>query len=234
MTSEDLLESFEVETHPRPKFSVIWLHGLGADGSDFLPIVPELGLPVTPGFRFIFPNAPEIPVTCNAGYVMPAWYDIISLERHARRVDESGIHLTRSRIRALLARENARGIASEHIFLAGFSQGGAIAYTTALTHPEPLAGVIALSTYIPSMPLIESEASSSNLTTPIFAAHGLDDEVVSPELGSVARDWLTARSYRVEWHEYPMAHSVCMKEVRDIGRWLKLRANALSTDGAAQ
>ncbi len=234
MTPHDLLETLEVETHPDPRFSVIWLHGLGADGSDFLPVVAELGLDVAPGVRFIFPNAPEISVTCNAGYVMPAWYDIITLERHARRVDEAGIHLTRSRIRALITRENERGIASQHIFLAGFSQGGAMAYTTALTHPEALAGVIALSTYIPSLPLIESEASNANLTTPIFAAHGLDDDVVAPELGIAARDWLTARGYQVEWHDYPMTHSVCLEEVRDVGRWLQSRVTVLSACGAAK
>lgn len=217
------LPTIEIETTADPRYAVIWLHGLGADGADFVPIVPELGLAAAPGVRFIFPDAPSIPVTCNGGWVMPAWYDIISLEPHSRRIDEAGIVASRTAIRRLIGREVARGIAPERIFLAGFSQGGAVAYTTALTHPEPLAGIIALSTYIPSAALIEREATDANRAIPILAAHGSEDDVVSPALGQVARDFLIGRGYTVEWHEYPMPHAVCDEEVDRIGAWLRAR-----------
>lgn len=220
---EDFLDCIEVETGANPTYAVIWLHGLGADGSDFVPVVPELGLENGPAIRFVFPHAPAIPVTCNGGYVMPAWYDIISLEPHSRRVDENGIVTTRAAIRRLIDREVARGIPASHIFLAGFSQGGAIAYTTALTYPEALAGVIALSTYIPSADLLLREASAANRAIPIFAAHGDEDDVVSPTLGRSARDLLVAQGHAVEWHEYPMPHSVCIPEIRQIGQWLRAR-----------
>jgi phospholipase/carboxylesterase len=217
---DKLLPAIEVQTAEAPRFSVIWLHGLGADGSDFAPIVPELGLADRLGVRFVFPHAPAIPVTCNGGYEMPAWYDIIALDSSSRSVDEAGILDSRQAIRRLIARENQRGVPCSRIFLAGFSQGGAVAYTTALTHPESLAGVIALSTYIPSPQLIDKEATPANKSLPIFAAHGTDDIVVSPELGSHARDFLTGRGYSLDWHEWPMAHSVCLEEIREIGRWL--------------
>lgn len=220
---DDVLPAIEVETRAAPRYAVIWLHGLGADGSDFAPIVPQLRLDENIGVRFIFPHAPDMPVTCNGGYVMPAWYDIYSLEPASRRVDEAGVEHSREAIRRLIARENARGIPSERIFLAGFSQGGAIAYTTALTHPEALAGIIALSTYIPVPDLIAREMSVANRTIPILAAHGTEDDVVSPELGLKAREFLTAQGYGVEWHEYPMPHSVCLPEIADIGRWLRER-----------
>lgn len=219
----DLLPAIEVETHTTPQHAVIWLHGLGADGSDFVPVVPDLGLDENVGIRFIFPHAPDMPVTCNGGYIMPAWYDIHSLEPGSRRVDEAGVEHSRDAIRRLIARENARGIPSERIFLAGFSQGGAIAYTTALTHPEPLAGIIALSTYIPAPELITREMSAANRAIPIFAAHGTEDDVVSPDLGLKAREFLTAQGYNLEWHEYSMPHSVCLEEIADIGRWLRQR-----------
>jgi len=219
----DLLPAIEIETAARPRFAVIWLHGLGADGGDFAAIVPELGLDAGGGVRFIFPHAPAIAVTCNGGYVMPAWYDIISLDSSSRSVDEAGIVASRQAIRHLIARENRRGVPCARIFLAGFSQGGAIAYTTALTHAESLAGVIALSTYIPSPQLLEREATPANQTVPIFAAHGGEDDVVSPELGIRARDFLAGRGYPVEWHEYAMPHSVCFEEIREIGRWLNER-----------
>jgi len=219
----DLLPSIEIETAANPKYSVIWLHGLGADGSDFVPVVPELGLGKAPGVRFVFPHAPHIPVTCNGGYVMPAWYDIVSLESTSRRIDEAGIVHSRAAIRQLMARENQRGIPCANIFLAGFSQGGAIAYTTALTHPEPLAGLIALSTYLPSAELVAREASAANRALPIFAAHGTEDDVVSPLLGRHARDFLNERGYAVDWHEYVMSHAVCMEEIAAIGDWLRNR-----------
>ena len=221
-----LLPAIEVETTNNPQFAVIWLHGLGADGSDFEPVVPELDLDEQPGVRFIFPHAPEMPVTCNGGYVMPAWYDIITLEKNSRRVDEAGIVHSRQAIRALIERENQRGIPCERIFLAGFSQGGAVAYTTALTHPEKLAGLIALSTYMPVQRLLVDEKTEANKAIPVFAAHGMDDDVVAPELGMAARDFLLEQSYSVEWHEYPMPHSVCLPEVKAIGKWLKARMAA--------
>jgi len=217
---EDHQFPLEVETSADPKFAVIWLHGLGADGSDFVPVIPELGLPDAPGVRFIFPHAPHMPVTCNGGYVMRAWYDIISLDSNARRIDEAGILASREIIRGLIELEKSRGIPVGRIFLAGFSQGGAVAYTTALTHPEKLAGVIALSTYIPSPALLTDESAGANRSTPIFAAHGTHDDVVAPSLGLAARKLLSERGYAVDWHEYPMPHSVCLEEVHAIGRWL--------------
>lgn len=219
----ELLPGIEIEHGAKPKYAVIWLHGLGADGSDFVPVVPELGLAAAPGVRFIFPHAPAIPVTCNGGYVMPAWYDIISLDSTSRKIDEAGIVHSRTTIRQLIARENERGIPCANIFLAGFSQGGAVAYTTALTHPEPLAGIIALSTYLPSVALVEREATAANQGIAIFGAHGSEDDVVSPTLGRQARDFLLQRGHVVDWQEYPMPHSVCMEEVEAIGDWLRGR-----------
>jgi len=226
---DDILPAIEVETRANPVFSVIWMHGLGADGSDFEPVVPELGLHDSPGVRFIFPHAPAIPVSCNGGYVMPAWYDIISLDSSSRAVDEAGIVRSRQAIRNLIARENQRGIPCARIVIAGFSQGGAVAYATALTHAESLAGVIALSTYIPAQTLIESEATAANRPVPIFAAHGTEDDVVSLELGLRARDFLIRHGYQLEWHEYAMPHSVCNEEIREIGRWLNDRLGAISS-----
>ena len=218
---DELLTAIELTTADVPEFSVIWMHGLGADGSDFESIVPELALGGCPGLRFIFPHAPRIPVTCNGGFVMRAWYDIISLDSANRTVDASGIIQSRESIRRLMARENQRGVPCSNIFIAGFSQGGAIAYTTALTHPEPLAGVIALSTYIPSFTLVDDEATAANKTVPIFAAHGTEDDVVSLELGARAKDFLIRHGYQIDWHEYAMSHSVCLDEVQDIGNWLR-------------
>ena len=223
---DNYLPAIEVATSATPQFAVIWMHGLGADGSDFEPVVPELGLDDAPGVRFIFPHAPEIAVTCNGGYVMPAWYDIITLDAHSRKVDDAGILHSREAIRRLIARENQRGIPVGRIFLAGFSQGGAVAYTTALTHPEKLAGLIALSTYIPSQKLLTDELSGANREIAIFAAHGTQDDVVAPALGKAARDFLRENSFAVDWHEYPMPHSVCIEEIRDIGRWLQARLAA--------
>lgn len=223
---DELLSAIEVETAEATAFSVIWMHGLGADGSDFEPVVPDFGLDDGPGVRFIFPNAPEIPVTCNGGYVMRAWYDIISLDSSSRDVDQAGVVQSRQAIRQLIARENERGTPCARIFLAGFSQGGAVAYTTALTHAEPLAGVIALSTYIPTPALLEAEATAANKALPVFAAHGSDDDVVSPELGMRARDFLLRHGYRVDWHEYAMPHSICFEEIEAVGRWLRQRMAA--------
>ena len=221
-----ILSAIEIETAAMPRYSVIWLHGLGADGSDFEPVVPALGLDGCPGVRFVFPHAPQIPVTCNGGYVMPAWYDIVSLDADSRVVDAAGILVSRQAIRRLIERENQRGVPCARIFVAGFSQGGAVAYATALTHAESLAGVIALSTYIPTPALLEAEATAANRAAPIFAAHGSEDDVVSPGLGIRARDFLIRHGYGVEWHEYPMPHSICLEEVQDIGRWLRGRMDS--------
>lgn len=216
---DEFLPAIELETADNPQFSVIWMHGLGADGSDFVPVVPELGLD---GYavRFIFPHAPMIPVTCNGGYVMRAWYDIISLDINSRKIDDAGIIASRQAIRRLITRENQRGIPNHRIFIAGFSQGGAVAYATALTHPEKLAGIIALSTYIPN-PALAAEFTEANKATPIFAAHGTDDDVVSFQLGVAARELLIQHGYALEWQDYPMPHSVCIEEIEAIGKWLR-------------
>lgn len=213
----------EVETSTQPAVAVIWLHGLGADGSDFEPIVSELGLPASPGIRFVFPNAPHRPVTCNGGYVMRAWYDIVSLAPDSREIDEAGLLASRDIVRAIIAREEDRGIPSQRIFLAGFSQGGAVAYLSALTHPAPLAGVIALSTYIPSPHLITSDLSEANRQIPLFVAHGTDDDVVSPGLGQQALRFVQSLGFNPEWHSYDMSHAVCEEEIADIGDWLSKR-----------
>ncbi len=215
-----LLDTIELQTHESCDWSVIWMHGLGADGSDFVPVLPELGLDPSIRIRFVFPNAPAIPVTCNGGYVMPAWYDIISLDKNNREVDVDGIVNSRQQIRDLIEREEELGIPSERIFVAGFSQGGAVAYTTGLTHPKPLAGVIALSTYLPVPELVTREATAANRQIPIFAAHGTEDDVVSIDLGLRAREYLQQNGYACQWQEYPMPHSVCIEEIQDIGAWL--------------
>jgi len=216
----ELLSAIEVETAAHPEFSVIWLHGLGADGSDFVPVVPELGLWRAPGIRFVFPHAPMIPVTCNGGYVMRAWYDIKVIDGINREVDEDGIRTSCAAVRQLVARENARGVPTDHIVLAGFSQGGAIAYTAGLTHPEPLAGIMALSAYVPAPGLLVTENAAVNRHTPVFAAHGTDDDVVPLQLGEQAATLLQAQGVPLEWHTYPMPHSVCPEEVAAIGQWL--------------
>lgn len=217
----ELLKTIEIETAPNPDFAVIWMHGLGADANDFVPVVPELELPESAAVRFVFPNAPAIPVTINMGYVMPAWYDILSLSGASREVDEAGIQASAEAIRALIARENARGIPSSRIVLAGFSQGGAMAYTVGLMHPEPLAGIIALSAYIPSPALIE--AAGSPHRPPVFAGHGTDDDIVLPPMGIAARDYVQQRGHEVDWQMYAMPHSVCMEEIEDIAAWLGQR-----------
>ena len=217
----------EVDSAANPSVAVIWMHGLGADGSDFESIVPELGLADAPAVRFIFPNAPYRPVTCNGGHVMRAWYDIISLEPDSRQIDETGLLESREIVRQLIQREEKRGIPSQRIFLAGFSQGGAVAYLSALTHPEPLAGVIALSTYIPEARLITEDLSAANRHIPLFVAHGTDDDVVSITLGRQALALLEQCGLKPAWHTYDMPHSVCIDEVRDIGTWLNARISVL-------
>ena len=216
------LESIELETTPNPTAAVIWMHGLGADGNDFVPIVNEIDLSGAPGIRFIFPHAPTRPVTINNGYVMLAWYDIAfgDLEGKTRKVDEKGVRESQAQFGQLIARENSRGIAASKIVLAGFSQGGAIALHTGLRYPETLAGVMALSTYLPLAESFAQEATPTNAKTPVFMAHGIHDPVVPYAMGNSSREQLQQAGYALEWHEYPMQHSVCLEEVADIGRWL--------------
>ena len=215
------LPAIELETTEHPDFSIIWLHGLGADGNDFVPIVPELQLGKTPAVRFIFPHAPLMPVSINNGYVMRAWYDIKTLDGTSRQADEAGIRAACAAVRALIAREQDRGVPSQRIVLAGFSQGGGIAYTTGLTHPEPLGGIVALSAYMPAPGLIEEALSEANRATPIFAAHGTEDEVLPLQLGERARDFLLQHDYRVSWNAYRMPHAVCPDEIKALGAWLR-------------
>lgn len=217
-----LLEAIEIETGKNPAAAVIWMHGLGADGNDFVPIVNELDLAGAPPIRFIFPHAPMRPVTINNGYVMRAWYDISlgDLEGNARKADEAGVRASQAAVEALIARENGRGITAGNILLAGFSQGGAMALHTGLRYGEPLAGVMALSTYLPLAEGFKAEAAAANAKTPVFMAHGTQDPVVPYAMGSGSRDLLKTAGYGVEWHEYPMQHSVCLEEIHDIGAWL--------------
>ena len=210
----------EVETGRNPTASVIWLHGLGADGHDFEPIVPELITPGERALRFVFPHAPVRPVTLNNGYAMRAWYDIAALNRGAPQ-DEAGIRASQVRITELIRRENERGVATAHIVLAGFSQGGAMALFAGPRYPEKLAGIMGLSCYLPLAASLASERSAANQATPIFLAHGTQDPVVAPELGTEAQRQLEAAGYAVEWHAYSMPHSVCPQEVADIAAWLR-------------
>jgi len=218
-----LLETIEIETGKNPTASVIWMHGLGADGNDFVPIVGELGFANAPAVRFVFPHAPMRPVTINNGYVMRAWYDVSfgDLEGKSRRADEKGVREAQAQIDALIGREEKRGIAAANILLAGFSQGGAIALHTGLRHPRKLAGVMALSTYLPLGESLPAEASAANKDTPIFMAHGLSDPVVPLMMGAGSMTFLTGLGYSVEWHQYPMQHSVCPREIEDISVWLR-------------
>jgi phospholipase/carboxylesterase len=220
---EKILETIEIETGKNPTASVIWMHGLGADGNDFVPIVNELELDGTPAIRFVFPHAPMRPVTINNGFVMRAWYDVSlgDLEGQSRRSDEQGVRESQAHITALIEREARRGVGAEHIVLAGFSQGGAIALQTGLRYPRKLAGVLALSTYLPLAESLTQEATPANRTTPIFMAHGTYDPVVPLMMGAGSMTLLSGLGYAVEWRQYPMPHSVCPEEIEDIGEWLR-------------
>ena len=220
-----MLETIEQETGPDPEWAVIWLHGLGADGRDFEPLVPELVWPAWPSIRFVFPHAPVRSVTINGGVRMRAWYDILGTEIAARQ-DEAGVRDSVLKIDKLIERETLRGIASERVILAGFSQGGAIVLACGLRHPHRLGGVIALSTYLPLAQLGDTEFSAASRGLPIFIAHGSADPVVPESLGIMSRDFLKARGYPVEWHSYRMPHSVCAEEISDLARWLTLRFDA--------
>jgi phospholipase/carboxylesterase len=215
----DPLEGVELETAPNPTASVLWLHGLGADGNDFVPIVPELGLPGSVPTRFVFPHAPVRAVTINNGMRMRAWYDITGADLY-NRADLAGVRQSQGQVEALIAREIARGMRAERIVVAGFSQGGAIALYTGLRHAERLAGIMALSTYLIAPDRLAAEASAASRTVPIFMAHGNADPVVRFEWGQASQAALAAAGYRVEWHSYRMQHAVCLEEIQAVGAWL--------------
>ena len=219
----ELPETIEVETAAECDGSVIWLHGLGADGHDFEPIVPELHLGGPARLRFVFPHAPVRPVTINGGMAMRAWYDIYSLERSGP-VDDAGIRQSAAMLEGLIQRERDRGISSERIVVAGFSQGGAIASHAALRYPDPLGGLMALSTYVPLHASLQDEVFGNAAAQPkdlaIFMAHGTMDPMVPVAMGEASREILVEQGYSVAWHDYPMGHAVCAEEIEDIRRWL--------------
>jgi phospholipase/carboxylesterase len=220
----NLLPHITFETGKSPQHSIIWMHGLGADGEDFVPVAEEMNLPVA--VRYIFPHAPMMPVTINGGFVMRAWYDIAA-QSIAARQDGAGIRASRVAIEALIAQEMRRGVTTGNIYLAGFSQGGAIALYTGLLHASRLGGILALSTYLPLAETFSREANAAG-RLPIFMAHGRGDPVVTYELGEASAKKLNELGFQPEWHEYAMAHSVCMEEVRDIEVWLTRRLVAPS------
>ncbi|STR25722.1 Carboxylesterase 2 [Janthinobacterium lividum] len=216
----NLLETIELDSAPNPTVAIIWMHGLGADGNDFVPLVKELDLRGCPAIRFIFPNAGTMPVTINNGYVMRAWYDIL-VNDLVRREDEGGLRASQAQVEALIAREKARGIPASRIILAGFSQGCAMTLQTGLRHAEPLAGLMCLSGYLPLADKTAAERTPASLQTPVFMAHGTADPVVPIGRAQQSRDLLIGMGYKVEWHEYMMQHSLCQEEIDAIGAWLK-------------
>lgn len=220
-----ILPCVERETGPAPRYSVVWLHGLGADGHDFEPIVPELVARDWPALRFVFPHAPVRPVTINNGMAMRAWYDIKGTDI-ASRQDETGVRESVTQLDALIAREAERGVPAARVFLAGFSQGGAIALAGGVRHAQALAGVVALSTYLPIAEKTAGERHAANTALPIFMAHGSHDPVVPQPLGALSRDHLRALGLTVDWHSYPMAHQVCAEEIADLRQWLGARMTA--------
>ncbi len=213
------LKTIEIETAPQPRATILLMHGLGADGNDFVPIAGELDLSSVGPVRFVFPNAPVIPVTINGGYQMPAWYDISNADL-TRREDEAGLRASQAALEVLLEREKARGIPASRIVIAGFSQGCAMALMTGLRHAQPLAGIVGLSGYLPLADTTAAERHSANAHTPIFMGHGQQDAVVPLSRASASHDTLRALGYTVDWHEYPMQHSVCMEEIADLNAWL--------------
>ena len=215
------LSCIEVETGADPAASVIWLHGLGADGHDFEPVVEALELSAVAPIRFVFPHAPLRPVTINGGMTMRAWYDVLSLDFGSRRTDEEGIRTSARQLEELIRRENGRGVDDGRIVLAGFSQGGAIALHAGLRHPQSLAGIMALSTYLPLASSLAAEASAANRGVPIFMAHGQGDTVIPFQFGSSCARMLQAAGYALEWHDYFMEHGVAAEELRDISAWLR-------------
>jgi phospholipase/carboxylesterase len=216
------LPAVEHETAANPRYSIIWLHGLGADGNDFAPIVPALVDPAWPPLRFVFPHAPVRPVTINNGMSMRAWYDIAAFDLNARQ-DEAGMRASIGEVETLIERERSRGVPGERIVLTGFSQGGAIALAAGLRHPEKLAGIIALSAYLPLHAALADERHAANAATPIFWGHGIADPVVILQRGVDSRDLLQSLGHVLEWHTYPMGHSVCPEEIGDLRHWLTQR-----------
>ncbi|OGA61230.1 MAG: carboxylesterase [Betaproteobacteria bacterium RIFCSPLOWO2_12_FULL_67_28] len=214
----ELPECLERETGARPDAAVIWLHGLGADGHDFEPLVPMLGLPPRLALRFIFPHAPLRPVTINMGMRMRAWYDVVSLG--GGQEDAAGIRASQGLLEALIARERTRGVSAQRIVLAGFSQGGAIALQTGLRHAERLGGIMALSTWLPLAASLEAERHAINRDLPIFMVHGTHDEMIGLDRAKQSRARLEALGYAPEWHQYPMGHAVCPEEIGAIADWL--------------
>ena len=213
------LETIETETGPGPGATVVVLHGLGADGNDFVPIAQELDLAEVGPVRFVFPHAPVIPVTINNGYRMRAWYDILGMDLGSRE-DEAGLRASMATVEELLERERERGMPANRIVLAGFSQGCAMALMTGVRHKERLAGIVGMSGYLPLAQSTAGERSDANALTPIFMGHGQQDNMVDIERGKASRDALLTLGYGIEWHDYPMGHSVCMEEIEDLGRWL--------------
>lgn len=215
-----MLEFIEVESRAHPTAAIIWLHGLGADGSDFVPIIRELDLTECPPIRFIFPHAPNMPVTVNNGYRMRAWYDILGSEI-TQRQDESGLRKSQQAVEELIEAQNARGIPSERIVLAGFSQGCAMTLQTGLRYAHKLAGLLCLSGYLPLADTLAAQRSAANQHTPIFLAHGRSDTVIPIDRALSSRDALLQLGYDVEWHDYPMPHSVCPQETEDVSTWIR-------------
>jgi len=218
--SEPLLQAVELQTHPQPPNSVIWLHGLGADGYDFVPVVRELDALKAPPARYVFPHAPTRAVTINNGMVMRAWYDILGMDL-VRREDEAGVRASQGLVEALIEREVARGTPRSRIVLAGFSQGGAITLQAGLRQAEPLAALLALSTYLPLAAAFDAERAATSQHVPIFMAHGRSDPVIPLARATASRDQLKAAGYAADWHEYDMPHSVCEQEIRDIATFLQ-------------
>lgn len=217
-----MLETVEQQTRAKPAWSILWLHGLGADGHDFAPIVPELVRPDWPGIRFVFPHAPVRPVTINGGVPMRAWYDISS-QSIEQRADEAGVRESIAEVDSLIARERDRGVPPARVILVGFSQGGAIALAAGLRREAAVAGIASLSAYLPLAAQTAAELTPAGRSTPVFLGHGSQDGVVAPALGQRSRQALEAMGVAVTWRSYPMAHSVCADEIRDLGDWLALR-----------
>ena len=223
MSATPLLESVERETGRDPRWSVVWLHGLGADGNDFVPILPELVRRDWPPIRFVFPHAPARAVTINGGMRMRAWYDIVEADLR-NRADLHGVRASVAQVEALLARESERGVPASRTLLAGFSQGGAVALSAGLARTEPLAGLVALSTYLPGLGGPDApQATAAARAQPVFMAHGTFDPVVPVFAGQASAQALQADGMRVEWRAYPMAHQVCAEEIRDLGDWMGAR-----------
>lgn len=217
----NLLECIEIEPKIMPRAVVIWMHGLGADGNDFVDIVPQLHLPDNSAIKFIFPHAPLRSITINNGCVMRAWYDIKSLSALADNEDKDGIYDSVTKIHALIDKEKSLRVPSDKIILAGFSQGGAIALHVGLRYPEKLAGIIALSSYLPLQSTLAKEKAAANNDTPLFMAHGKDDPLIPINFARESKDLLTTDNYQVAWHEYSMQHSVCTQEINDISKWIQ-------------